>query len=188
MSALESMTAERFVLISTVDVYGQVNGVDESHPPMGAMPYGVHRLELEQFIAACFNALIVRLPAMFGPGLKKNAVYDLLNNNQIEKIDSRSMFQFYDVRRLGHDILIASDKGLSLIHLATEPVSMAEVARSAFGFDWHNHLPATPPAYDLRTRHAALYGGSDGYICRKERVLAELAEFVQGQEGKKRCA
>jgi hypothetical protein len=171
-----------------VDVYGRARGEDEDCPPTGAIPYGRHRLELEHFAAHRFRSLIVRLPALFGPGLKKNAIYDLLHNNQIDKIDSRAVFQFYNVRRLWRDIRLAAGAGLSLVHLATQPVSMAEVARSAFGLEWVNHLPATPPAYDLRTLHAELYGGADGYICGKNRVLTELAEFVRKQRELKRCA
>jgi nucleoside-diphosphate-sugar epimerase len=188
MAALERVKTQRFVLISTVDVYGQVNGVDEDCPPTGATAYGRHRLELEQFVKDRFHALIVRLPALFGPGLKKNAIYDLMNNNQIEKIDSRSVFQFYNVGRLWRDIRIAAGAKLSLIHLATEPVSMGEVARCVFGRVWANHLVGVPPAYDLRTRHAALYGGPGGYIRNKMRVLAELTEFVQTQREFRRCA
>jgi nucleoside-diphosphate-sugar epimerase len=188
MAALEKMAAKRFILISTVDVYGQANAVDEDCSPTGATPYGLHRLELEQFVSGRFNSLVVRLPALFGPGLKKNAIYDLLNDNKVEKIDSRAVFQFYDVRRLWRDLRIADDEKLSLVHLTTEPVSMGEVARSAFGFEWLNHLPVAPPSYDLRTRHSALFGGTDGYICLRDRVLADLAEFVRSQRECKRCA
>jgi hypothetical protein len=188
MAVLMGVRAERFVLISTVDVYGRADGVDEGCLPTGATPYGQHRLELERFAVQRFRSLIVRLPALFGPGLKKNAIYDLLHNNQIDKIDSRAVFQFYNTRRLWHDVQLATGAGLSLVHLATPPVSMAEVAQSAFGMEWSNHLPATPPAYDLRTRHTVLYGGANGYICGKQRVLAELAEFVREQRELKQCA
>ncbi|MHB1422409.1 MAG: NAD-dependent epimerase/dehydratase family protein [Gemmataceae bacterium] len=188
MAALERVKTQRFVHISTVDVFGQVNGVDEESSPTGATPYGQHRLELEHFVRDRFHALIVRLPALFGPGLKKNAIYDLMNNNQIEKIDSRSVFQFYDVGRLWRDIRLAAGARLSLIHLATEPVSMAEIARSVFGWEWVNHVSSSPPSYDLRTRHAALFGGTEGYICHKVRVLADLAEFVRSQKEQRRCA
>ena len=188
MAALERVKTQRFVLISTVDVYGQVNGVDEAWPPTGATPYGRHRLELERFVRESFHALIVRLPALFGPGLKKNAIYDLMNNNQIEKIDSRAVFQFYNLRRLWRDIRIAAGARLPLVHLATEPVSMTEVARCVFGMEWVNHLPGNPPNYDLRTRYADLFGGSGDYICHKMRVLAELADFVRTQRDKRRCA
>jgi nucleoside-diphosphate-sugar epimerase len=188
MAALERVKTLRFVLISTVDVYGQANGVDEEWPPTGATPYGRHRLELEEFVRESFHALIVRLPALFGPGLKKNAIYDLMNNNQIEKLDSRAVFQFYNVRRLWRDIRIAAGARLPLVHLATEPVSMAEVWRCVFGMEWVNHLPGNPPNYDLRTRYADLFGGSGDYICHKMHVLAELAEFVRTQRNGRRCA
>jgi nucleoside-diphosphate-sugar epimerase len=187
-AALGRMTADHFVLISTVDVYGRAVGVDEDCPPSGATPYGAHRLELERFVAERFATLVVRLPALFGPGLKKNAVYDLLHDNQVEKIDGRAVFQFYDVRRLWRDVEVARDAGLSLVHLATEPVSVAEVARSALGLEWVNELPPRPAFYDLRTKHAALYGGAGGYVCLKDRVLADLADFVRTERGPKRCA
>ncbi|HTU91092.1 MAG TPA: NAD-dependent epimerase/dehydratase family protein [Gemmataceae bacterium] len=188
MAALERVKTQRFVHISTVDVYGQPIGVDEDCPPAGATVYGRHRLELEQFVRDRFHALVVRLPALFGAGLKKNAIYDLLNNNQVEKIDSRSVFQFYNVQRLWRDIRIAAGARLSLIHLATEPVAMSEVACRAFGKEWVNHLAGIPPSYDMRTRHASLFGGSGGYICNKMRVLTELAEFVWAQKEGKQCA
>lgn len=188
MTALQCVKTQHFVLISTVDVYGKVNGEDEDCSPADATPYGQHRLELEQFVRERFASLVVRLPALFGPGLKKNAIYDLINDNQIEKIDSRAVFQFYHVRRLGSDIGIAAKAGLPLVHLATEPVAMAEVARCAFGREWINHLLGTPPNYDLRTKHAALFGGAGGYICDKWRVLAELTEFVRTQREQRQCA
>lgn len=188
MAALERVTTQRFVHISTVDVYGQPAGVDEDCPPSGATAYGRHRLELEQFVRDRFQAMVVRLPALFGPGLKKNAIYDLMNNNQIEKIDTRAVYQFYNIRHLWRDFLVVSRAQLSLIHLAPEPVSMGEVASGVFGRDWINHLPGIPQRYDVRTKHAALFGGSGGYISDKMRVLAELSEFVWAQKGGRQCA
>ena len=187
-AALERVTAQRFVQISTVDVYGQPAGVDEDCPPSGAAAYGRHRLELEHFVRDRFQAMVVRLPALFGPGLKKNAIYDLMNNNQVEKIDTRAVFQFYNIRRLWSDIRIAVAARVSLIHLATEPASMGEVASRVFGKEWVNHLPGTPQRYDVRTKHAALFGGSGDYISNKMRMLAELSEFVGTQKGGRQCA
>jgi nucleoside-diphosphate-sugar epimerase len=187
-AALGRVSAKYVVLVSTADVFGEPEGVDEGATPSGATPYGRHRLELEQFVAGRFDALVVRLPALFGPGLKKNAVYDLLHHNQVEKIDGRAVYQFYDVRRLWRDVAVARAAGLSLVHLATEPVSMGEVARSAFGLEWANELPGRPPCYDLRTRHAGLYGGAGGYLATRAQVLAALAEFVATERGIRRCA
>jgi nucleoside-diphosphate-sugar epimerase len=186
--ALAQASAREVILISTVDVYGSPEGADEGVAPQGATPYGQHRLELEEFIAAHFRSLVVRLPALFGPGLKKNAIYDLLNDNQVDRIDSRAAFQFYDVRRLWDDVAVARRAGLALVHFATEPTAMAEVAWTAFGRHFHNELPGRPAHYDFRTRHAGLFGHSGGYLRTRAEVLAGLADFVAAERNKKRCA
>jgi nucleoside-diphosphate-sugar epimerase len=186
--ALGGAAARQVVLISTVDVFGRTGGADEEAPPAGATPYGRHRLELERFVAGRFDTLVVRLPALFGPGLKKNAVYDLLHDNEVGKIDSRGRFQFYDVRRLWADVEVAWRAGLALVHFATEPVSVAEMARAAFGFVFSNELPGTPARYDFRSRHAHLYGGAGGYLLARGQVLAALADFVAEERSRRACA
>jgi nucleoside-diphosphate-sugar epimerase len=186
--ALGRVTARAVVLVSTVDVFGDSTGADEDVLPEGAGPYGRHRLELEQFVAGRFDTLVVRLPGLFGPGLKKNAVFDLLHDNEVEKIDSRAVFQFYDVRRLWADIAVARRAGLRLIHFATEPVSMGEVVRAAFGREFRNEVASLPARYDFRSKHAGLYGGKGGYVLAKWEVLAGLADFVAVESGRKRSA
>lgn len=79
---IESIRPKRLVLISTIDVYRKPVGVDEGDEPEeeGLRPYGLHRLRLERWARAYRReALIVRLPGLFGPGLKKNFIYDLLH-------------------------------------------------------------------------------------------------------------
>jgi nucleoside-diphosphate-sugar epimerase len=190
-SALARVTAGRFVLVSTVDVFANPVGVDESFEPAAAAGnhYGNHRRDLERFVAGRFDALVLRLPALFGPGLKKNAVYDLLHGNQVGRLHRDAVFQFYDVGRLWRDTSTALDAGLKLLHLATEPVSLAEVAAAAFGVE----LPeppadVTPARYDLRTRHADLFVGRGGYVCDRAAVLAGLRSFVETERGARRCA
>lgn len=73
---------QRIVLISTVAVYDCTSGVDEDYMPEmdKLLPYGAHRLELENWVEQNFvNHLIVRLPAIFGENLKKNFIYDYIN-------------------------------------------------------------------------------------------------------------
>jgi hypothetical protein len=66
-----------------------------------------------------------------------------------------------------------------VVNFGTEPVSVREVARGAFDLDFAND-PGTPPAqFDMRTRHAALFGGRDGYLCDHRQVLADLRDFVR---------
>jgi nucleoside-diphosphate-sugar epimerase len=179
--ALATVRAERLVLVSTVDVFGDPVGVDEETPvdPDLATAYGRHRHELEQFAAERFEALVVRLPGLFGPGLRKNVIYDLLHDHQVGRINPAGVYQYYNLDRLWADVNTALRHGLRLVHFATEPVSTGEMAARAFG----RTLPAaTAPGarYDFRTRHASLYGGRGGYLCDREQVLAELTAFVAG--------
>ncbi len=188
MRSLEGATASYAILISTVDVFGAPNGVNEDTPPTHATPYGVHRLELERFVSQKFSTLVVRLPGLFGMGLKKNAIYDLLHQNEVHKIDRRAEYQFYNLERLWSDICTARQAGLSLVHFATEPVSMAEVGRVAFGVELVNEPLAVAPRYDFQSRHDKLFGGKRGYLCSRQEVLAGLRGFVQSQRGLRQCA
>ena len=77
---LRRLQPQRVVLISTVDVYRTPVGVDENSPMPreGLHPYGADRLLLEERVRAAYpDCLIVRLPALFGRGLKKNFIFDL---------------------------------------------------------------------------------------------------------------
>ncbi|HEY3787899.1 MAG TPA: hypothetical protein VGL71_03545, partial [Urbifossiella sp.] len=176
--------AETVAIISTIDVYPAPCGVDEDTyiEQTYQQTYGKHRLMLEQRAVEHFpRALSLRLPALYGPGLKKNAIYDLLHNNETHKIPSEASFQFYDVRRLWNDLKNAMEAGLSLVNFVTEPVAMHEVARHAFGIDFTNHPSGTVARYDVRTKHAAIFGGKEGYLESRERVLSGLKAFVTAE-------
>lgn len=228
----------RLVLISTIDVLGPTAGKDETAPAEATHPYGAHRLALEAWTRAYApDALIIRLPALFGKGLKKNFLYDCLHpvprlltaeklaqlselrpelcdfyrprgdgfcalrplaageEAQAETLlkeagfsalyftDSRSTFQFYPLSRLWGDIQTCLEAGLTLFHPATEPVSAGEVYRFLTGTEFRNELPSSPAAYDYRTRHAALFGGTGGYLLDKTQVLREVKRFVEGNQG-----
>ncbi|HXT16740.1 MAG TPA: NAD(P)-dependent oxidoreductase [Gemmatimonadaceae bacterium] len=184
--ALSHVNARKVVLISTVDVFIQPVGVDEDSPtPMdGLHAYGRHRRRLEQLVSARFDALVVRLAALYGPGLKKNVIFDFLHDNDVRKIDSRAVFQFYDIGRLWRDIRIAMNNELPLVHLPTEPVTAAEVARAAFDLDFENEVAERPARYDVQTRYAHLFGGEGRYVEDKPRELQGIAEFVRQERSK----
>ena len=71
----------KLVLISTIAVYDDSRGKDENSAiDESVLPaYGKNRFQLEQWIRSDFpNSLIVRLPALYGYGLKKNFINDLI--------------------------------------------------------------------------------------------------------------
>ena len=185
--ALDKAEAKKFVLISTVDVFLNPMNVDEESatPTAGLHAYGAHRRELEQHVAERFDTLIVRLPALYGNGLKKNAIFDLLNNNDVQKIDSRGVFQFYCVDRLWHDIEAALARKLTLVHLVPEPVSLADVAREAFDVEFTNEIGHTPVRYDVHTKYAEVFGGTAPYIEPRTRELASIGKFVERERARR---
>lgn len=78
---IKTIKCKKFILISTIDVYKVTDNVDENTKIdiNGLHPYGYNRYYLENWVESYFeNALIVRLPALFGQGLKKNFIYDII--------------------------------------------------------------------------------------------------------------
>jgi nucleoside-diphosphate-sugar epimerase len=183
-SHLGAAQTNRFILISTVDVYPVPVDVDENSPIdiEECEPYGKHRLELEQFLSDRFDTAIIRLPGLFGPGLKKNIIYDFLNDNETDKINMRSAFQFYSLEHLTHDIGIALEKAIDVLNITSEPTTVTEVARICLGNDFTNSVDAPPVRYDYRSCHAHLFGGSNGYLYSKTQVLDDLRRYVDAVE------
>ena len=173
--------AKFLILISSVDVYPRPVAVDEDEFIVpGDSAYGRHRLLLEKYLQDHFDTLIVRLPGLFGDGLKKNIIYDFLHGNRVDQVHADASFQFYGLDTLWRDIETARQANLRLINFATEPVSVAAVAREGFAREFTNRpAGATPSRYDFRSRHAALYGGQAGYLQDRNTVLSKLREFVQ---------
>lgn len=227
---------KKLVLISTIDVFCNPVNVDEDTEIIteGLHPYGYNRYQLECWTRKNFpEALIIRLPGLFGRNIKKNFIYDyikripsMLNSDVFKRLtqidssldyyynlqengyykcknlsqkeetqlksifekvgfsslnftDSRSVYQFYPLKRLWSDIQIALDHNLLLWHPATQPLSSGELYEYLCGDIFKNELPGSSVYYDYKTKYAALYGGSNGYICSKELIKSEISNFIQ---------
>jgi hypothetical protein len=60
---------------------------------------------------------------------------------------------------------------------------MGEIAARCFGRELST--PAGAPArYDLRSRHAELWGGRGGYLRSREEILRGLERFVREERGR----
>ncbi|MCX9147992.1 hypothetical protein [Erythrobacter sp. WG] len=82
IARLERVTAQRLVLISSIAVLADFAGGDDETTQafQQDLAYGRHRRALEAFVESRFpDSLIVRLPALFGAGLRKNFLFDLMN-------------------------------------------------------------------------------------------------------------
>ena len=234
---LRRIAPKQVVLVSSIAVYPDSRGKTESDAPDPADPalpaYGRNRRLLEQWVREDFpGALILRLPALYGRGLKKNFLFDLhtitpamlrpdkyaalagksalvrdgytLADNGFYKLngradpaalraffaandfnalaftDSRSRYQFYNLGRLWQDITAALDNGLTCLNLTPPPVCAAEVYTAVTGrAGWKNELEKPPLDDDLRSLHAGLRGGGDGYRCTVRQELDDICRFMR---------
>jgi hypothetical protein len=238
---LEGVRAQHFVLISTIAVLGDAAaGLDEDTAQFEtAKAYGRNRRFLEEAVAGLFpKSHILRLPALFGAGLKKNFLFDILNPvpsflaadkfaalaeslpapaaealkqayslnadvgmYQVDRAllvgergtsltqglveagftalnftNADSTYQYYGLARLWDDIGRAIAHDLPVVHLAPEPLAAGAIYESLTGKTLETR---TAPLYreDMRTRHAALWGGPDGYSQAGTQVLTDLKAF-----------
>ncbi|WP_339456871.1 pyridine nucleotide transhydrogenase [Pseudomonas sp. EA_65y_Pfl1_P120] len=184
IASLKTINCKIFILISTVDVFKQPFGVDEDSVVTedGLHAYGLHRRMLETFVQEHFkNNLIVRLPGLVGPGLRKNVIFDFLNNNNVGAIDSRGIFQFYPMVNLWYDIQRALAAGLRLIHLTSAPISVSDISLLGFGQFFSNQLSTAPAEYDFQSKHAEVFGGSERYQYSHRETVQAIRSYAQSE-------
>lgn len=231
---LRRINPKRLVLISSIAVYRDSRGKDENSAmeTAGLSAYGKNRLLLEQWVRQDFpDAFIVRLPALYGAGLKKNFLFDLhtitpsmlkpeiytilagknalvregyslkengfyciredadrkglkaffMGNdyNALSFTDSRSNYQFYNLKRLWNDIRVGMNNELKLLNICTPPISAGTVYEYLTdGKKWVNELAKEPFDYDMRTIHFKIFCGTNGYICSLEEELQDIKQYM----------
>jgi hypothetical protein len=181
IETLSTIKTDQFVLISTVDVYEIAIGVTETdEPSLRGAAYGVNRARLERWVADKFgNHIIVRLPALHGPDLKKNVLYDLQHNHMVENIDSAGSFQWYDVTRLEADLKKIVAAEIRLINITSEPISMKTIGDRFFPGKLRVMSPTSlTPSYDVRTLYADCLGGHGAYHFDANQVLAAIQNYL----------
>lgn len=124
---IKRINPKKLVLISTIDVFKKPVNVDERTPidGDGLQAYGRNRYMLECWVRENFeDALIIRLPGLFGKNLKKNFIFDIINEiptmltmhkfHEFLKCD-RDMLNYYDMQENGFfrvKDLCASEKAI----------------------------------------------------------------------------
>jgi hypothetical protein len=111
-------------------------------------------------------------------GLKLKAFFESCGFNALSFTDSRSTFQFYNLKHLWKHIDIALENDIRLMCLATEPISAGELYCHIFSKEFKNEFAKTPASYDMRTIYSGLFDGKNGYISDKNSVMDEIREFV----------
>ena len=114
--ALLDFEAERFVQLSSCDVYPDCSGpesTDECTPIDHSLqsPYGFHKSLAEACVRhGARRWLILRMGGFVGSGLRKNAIYDVLEGGRLF-LDPESRLQFLDVDAAAAMVVRLSDMG-----------------------------------------------------------------------------
>jgi hypothetical protein len=109
INTIKQRSYSKIRLISTIDVYNDSPlGVDETYSPnISKLSYGNNRYLFELMVREMVKTddlKIFRIPALFNKNIKKNVLFDLINNNNVEQINGNSSFQWYNLDDLAANI------------------------------------------------------------------------------------
>ena len=188
LTILETVQCQRFILISTIDVFQ-----DSSNPlnrgdtldidAFSKEPYGQHRHRVELFVQSHFpQSHIIRLPALFGLWIEKNVVYDMLHKqNESMKIYLQDRYQYYPLSQLSKDIHHhIMEKNIPIVHLFSDPISVYEIKDQMerhIGHDYfcvskHIYIDQCQKHYQCGTLNLSLWRKS------QKMILQEFNEFL----------
>ena len=182
---LEDFRCGTYVFLSTGDVYPDqssptVTSEDKAIDPGGQSRYGLHKFLAEQLVRNTQKQwLVMRMGGFVGPGLKKNAIYDMLTGAPL-RLSPQSELQFISTDRAAELVwgLVASGVRNQVINLgATGTVNLGALHRRIASPS--EFLPEAPTIrFELslekiaRLSGAPLPGSQD-----------EVDAFIAGQRG-----
>jgi len=181
LAALSEVKAQRFTLISSIDVYPAPREVDENTviDEEGHHAYGLHRLQVEEWVREHFaHVAVLRLPGLFGPGLKKNVIFDMMHDNGLEKVHPDGVFQYYDTRQLAGDIEKVWQAEIALLNVSAEPIATSEIRDHFFPGKVLGGSGPAPAGYDMRSIHADPWQGMNGYLYSKSQILVQMENWL----------
>jgi len=186
---LFAVKANRVVFISTIDVYN--DDIDQElsekdRPKPGTEAYGNNRRMAEDMVVENFgpeHVSIVRLCGLFGFGLKKNIVYDFIQE-KLQYLWIRSKYQWYSLEWLEEDLQYILKNRIPLINLFTEPLPndlLADLFKTVCPdqrFEQRLEEMDERKIYDLQTDYGNSFG--DGIYWRSmNAVLYSLERYLQ---------
>ena len=107
---------KKFVQVSSISAENQLD-----------IPYGAHKRAAEVIVSSDEDALIVRLGALFGDGLSKSALFDLLSDNHMY-VDINSEYNYIDISFVSNWIFKNIERS-GIINLgAKDTISLLEIS------------------------------------------------------------
>jgi hypothetical protein len=176
LSRLSKNRYHNIYLISTIDIYcnSPLGSNEDLLPTFDHPSYGGNRFLFEDKVhhrLSYDNLKIFRLPALYGEHLKKNVIFDVLHDNNVDSINTNSSYQWYDVSDLNSDIEKYENDERMCFNLFPEPLPTPELFRVLKANHTGSHGERVQ--YDYKTTLSPT-----GYIYSKEESLQKIKEFV----------
>jgi hypothetical protein len=159
---------KEIILYSTIDIYRQTYKYVQDFPEVQFIDYGTTRYIFELLIKQTFPEAVVttiRLPALFHGRIKKNALFDLLNRNNVEKINANSCYQWYDLSDLWADTE-ACEKGRNHQWFSA-PIETLEIIDKWFPWARTEVDCGSRVEYDYKP-----------YFIGKEKIIQKMGELI----------
>ena len=181
----DHINIKKFVFISTIDVYPNLLNVNEETyiNEKQLDYYGLHRFKFEKYVTEHFHDHhIIRLPMLFGKGLKKNVLFDLMQGQFLTKINPGSTYQWYYLNNLWRDIECAINNNIRLINMVSEPIKLSNIIKKFFPRlniqEMEDNNDTKEICMDIKTTHNYYYSNINGYIYNKKYILDKLKNFL----------
>jgi hypothetical protein len=180
INTISNQKFDRVILFSTIDVYTDTPPLSDENSPihLKSLSYGTNRylfeLLVKEFVTTD-DLKIFRLPALFSKNIKKNVLYDLIHNNNVDQINRNSAFQWYNLDNLTSDVedFITKYNNETLFNLFTEPVETNDIISLFPHYENITYSSPVKSEYNYKTIHS-----ESGYIMNKEEVLKEIKILV----------
>lgn len=176
INMLKTVKTDKFILFSTVDIYGNNLLGDENKiiDIKNNHAYGRNRFLLEVYVSQLFDTLTLRLPALFGNFLKKNIIFDLINKNMLDAISPNTQFQWLYLEKINFFINFGLKNNISILNCVTEPLFTYEIIDTFFP-QYKNICKNTQNfSYNITTTYT-----KNNYFFNKNEILNDLGIFLK---------
>lgn len=176
----KTKTYKKIFLISTIDVYTdspqEVN--EDYYPNFLNSNYGSNRLLFESLVRSQLkysSYKIFRLPALFNKNIKKNILFDLINDNNVNNINTNSSYQWYNLDNLYKDMMKLDDlyPNDEIFNLFTEPIDTQEIVNLFPKHKDKTFYGDKKIAYNYKTKYS-----KNGYFKNYLDVLNDIKKMV----------
>lgn len=179
LNTLLDFRSKKYILVSSIDVYHDVrnpkNNTEKSEIETWLLSnYGFSKVLCEQIVTKYAKEwLIFRLGGMVGEGLKKNAVFDLLNIKSLY-VNPKSEYQYINTADVAKIIYRLRNKRNEIFNVCGDGTVMLEDVARKLGVNLGNDL------YRLRREKYNVSITKLKRFARVEKTSKTVGDFIRG--------